>query len=1435
MYLIFDTETTGVPHNKSAPITDLDNWPRLVQIAWEVHDRKGKILAQQNLIVKPEGFDIPFKAEQVHGISTKRAMEEGHPLKDVLAAFISDLGKVKVIVGHNIEFDINIIGAEFIRASFAPEQFLGLQKVDTGLVSIEFCQLPGGMGGKLKMPRLNELHEKLFGKKFEDAHDASYDVAATARSFFGLIKQRVVNPFDATPVEEIEYEEPNLEAGNSSKREKKLTIDYADVSENAKMTDSPFCHLHLHSQYSVLQATADVVEIVAKAKANNMPAVALTDLGNMYGAFKFVSEALKHQIKPIVGCEVYVAEERKKLKFTKDNPDKRYNQVLLAKSKVGYHNLAKLSSIGFIEGLYGIYPRVDKELVARYKEGVIATTGGLTSEVAHLILNVGERQAEDAFKWWHETFGEDFYAELNRHGIPEEDVVNQTLLRFCEKYNVKYFAANETYYLEKEEANAHDVLLCIKEGEFQSTPIGYGRGTRYGLPNHAFYFRSQDEMKSLFRDLPQSIETINEIIGKVETYELKRNVLLPKFDIPKEFESEDEYLRHLTYEGAKRKYPVLNEQIRERLDFELETIKKTGYPGYFLIVQDFTNKAKEMGVSVGPGRGSAAGSAVAYCIGITNVDPIAYDLLFERFLNPDRVSLPDIDIDFDDEGRDKVLKYVIGKYGHNQVAQIITYGTMAAKSSIRDCARVMELPLADSNILAKMIPERPGTTLEKAFEENKELSDIRKGSDKRADVLRQAIVLEGSLRNTGTHACGVIITPDDLTKFVPVSTAKDSEMLVTQFDNSVVESAGLLKMDFLGLTTLTVIKTALRNIKRRHGVEIDIDKIPLDDLKTYQLYQRGDTTGTFQFESEGMQNYLRQLKPDKFEDLIAMNALYRPGPMEYIPNFIARKHGREAIKYDLPEMEGNLKDTYGITVYQEQVMLLSQKLASFSKGDADVLRKAMGKKQKDVLDKMKDKFVSGCKKNGHDEKICEKIWTDWEAFAQYAFNKSHSTCYSLVAYHTAYLKANYPAEYMAAVLTHSQSSLDSVTYFIEECRKINIEVLGPHVNESGVFFEVNKEGKIRFGLGAIKGAGESAVEAVIHEREAHGPFKDVFEFAQRTSNRSVNKKTFECLALSGAFDCFKEFHRRQYIYAKEGDITLTEKVIKYAAKLQQEASSAQASLFGESSGTVMPLPRVDAIEPFSEIEKLHFEKEVVGVYISGHPLDNFKFEIDTFCNSPLTALSDIEGSEGKEFKLGGIVSAVEHKLTKTGRPFGKMVVEDYSGKFEFLLWSEDYLKFKSFLMPGLFLYIEGNVMRKAWGEQNLEFKIRNIDLLNELATKKVAGLALRMSVSSIDAQFIDSLEKLCKKNSGKAVLRMYLKDEVEAIQAELLARGNQIKPTNSFIKELKKLAEVGVITDKNDVRWLTDQPNKPDITSSLVGTNSPTFVLESLEPIELEL
>lgn len=1391
MYLIFDTETTGVPHNKTAPLEDLENWPRLVQIAWQLHGGKGNLINRHNFLIRPDGFDIPFKAEQVHGISTKRALKEGSDLSEVLRLFYEDLKKTTLLIGHNIEFDVNIIGAEFIRKGVDTQQLLSLNKLDTGIASTEYCGMSGGIGGKLKMPRLVELYEKLFNSPFADAHDASYDVNATAKCFFGLLKIGVITPVDDTAPAVITYEAPALEEANSAKKEVQKDAAYRS-SSTANAIDKPFVHLHLHSQFSVLQATPDVKAIVEKAKDYGMPALALTDLGNMYGAFKFVREALNNGIKPIVGCEFYIAEERTKLQFKKDNPDKRFQQVLLAKTKTGYQNLTVLSSLGFTEGLYGIYPRIDKQLVEQYREGLIATTGGLGAEVPFLILHVGERQAEEAFRWWHQLFGDDFYVELNRHKIREEDHVNDVLLKFCDKYGVKYFPANEAFYLDRKESDAHDVLLCIKEGEFKSTPIGYGRGHRYGLPNSEYYFKSAEEMKALFADLPEAFDTVEEILNKVESYTLERNVLLPKFEIPSEFNSEDEYLRHLTYEGALKRYSVISPELKERLDFELETIKKTGYPGYFLIVQDFTSKAREMGVTVGPGRGSAAGSAVAYCIGITNVDPIKYDLLFERFLNPDRVSLPDIDIDFDDAGRDKVLKYVIDKYGKNQVAQIITYGTMAAKSSIRDCARVMQLPLAEANLLAKMVPERPGTSLDAAISEVKELAEIKEGNDLRAEVLRQALIIEGSVRNTGTHACGVIITPNNLTHFVPVALAKDSDMLVTQFDNGIVEHAGLLKMDFLGLTTLSIINTAVANVKKRHDMAIDIDHIPLDDTKTYQLFQRGETAGTFQFESVGMAKYLKQLKPDKFEDLVAMNALYRPGPMEYIPAFISRKHGLEPIQYDLPEMEEYLAETYGITVYQEQVMLLSQRLAGFSKGDADVLRKAMGKKQKAVLDKMKDKFINGCINNGLPQDKCEKIWSDWEAFAQYAFNKSHSTCYSLLAYQTAYLKANYPAEYMAAVLTHSQNNLDSVTFFIEECRNMGIKVLGPDINESGVYFAVNAQGEIRFGLGAIKGAGESGVEAVIQEREQSGPFKDIFDFAKRVVNRAVNKKTFECLALSGAFDCLGNIHRRQYIYAKEGDSSLLEKAIKFAAKAQLQAQSAQASLFGGDKDEAMPKPRIEYVEPFTEIEKLNLEKEVVGIYISGHPLDNFKFEMDSFCNAGCSQLNELEPLLGRELKLAGIVSSVEHRVTKTGKPFGKFSIEDFTGNGNLVLFGEDYLKYKNFLNTGWFLFMEGMVIKQTWGQQQIEFKVRSISLLNDVAANKTKALQIKINSSELTPSVIGNLASICQEYTGSVPLHIRIGDPTENIYTEMISRKFRVNPVNEMVKKIKKVGDLEV-------------------------------------------
>jgi len=1427
MYIIFDTETTGLPRNYDAPITDLDNWPRLVQLAWQLHDEKGRLLSNQSFIVKPEGFTIPYNAEKVHGISTERALKEGHDLSEVLRAFQKDVARSRYLVGHNIDFDIKVTGAEFLRKQEATD-LLDRGSLDTKDISTDFCAIPGGKGGKFKWPTLTELHHKLFGAGFEDAHDAAYDVAATAKCFFGLIRHRVLPTEEGIDPEQVQYEAPKLDAANfahvkdKQKAAAKEIIQQAKGADIADMAGIPFSHLHVHTQYSILQATSEIPALIRRAKQLNMPAIAMTDHGNMMAAFNFVKEAIANDIKPIVGCEFNVCQDRR----NKSRKDDGFQAVLLAKNKRGYHNLAKLASLANIEGFYYV-PRIDKDVLVEYKSELIATTGGLWGEIPYLILNVGETQAEEAFVWWKEQFGEDFYVELNRHGIPEEEKVNEVLLRFALKYQVKYFAANNTYYNEKEDAKAHDILLCVKDGERIQGPdakpkryVGkLGREYRFGFPNEEFYLKSPDEMKKLFHDLPEAIEVTNEIVDKVEVYKLTRDVLLPKFDIPAEFvDSRDEedggkrgenaYLRYLTYEGAKKRYGEITEEIKERLDFELATIERTGYPGYFLIVQDFTTAAREMGVAVGPGRGSAAGSAVAYCVRITDIDPIKYDLLFERFLNPDRVSLPDIDIDFDDRGRQKVIEYVINKYGANQVAQIITYGTMAAKSAIRDTARALNLPLSEADRLAKLVPDIKLKALfdlandrsklanklknnSESIEKASELIRISKGNDDLSKTINQAQVLEGSVRNTGIHACGVIITPSDITNYVPVALAKDSDMFCTQFDNAVVESAGLLKMDFLGLKTLTLIKDAVSIVKERHGIELNPDEFPIDDEKTYELFQRGETVGIFQYESAGMQKYMRELKPTVFADLIAMNALYRPGPLEYIPSFIRRKHGLEPITYDLPEMESQLKETYGITVYQEQVMLLSQQLADFTKGEADVLRKAMGKKQKDVLDKMKPKFVDQAAAKGHDKVKLEKIWKDWEAFASYAFNKSHSTCYAWIAYQTAYLKAHYPAEYMASVLSNNMNDIAQVTFFMEECKRMGVEVLGPDVNESKESFTVNKEGQVRFGLAAIKGAGNAAVHVIISEREKGGEYKDIFDFTKRV-NRAVNKKTLEAMAMAGGFDCFKEHHRRQYLEAPEGDMTLLEKAIRYAQKVLQEAESAQVSLFGGGSGMEVPVPSVPSMEPFSQLQQLNIEKEVVGLYISGHPLDQFKVEFDAFTNTPLPEFANIEAlrTKGDNIKAAGIVTSFAHRTTKTGKPFGTLTMEDYHGGHTFFIFGEDYVRFKEYFMTGWFLYITGSVHPNKWKEGEFEFKINNIMLLSEVRSKMVKSLRIHIDLDDLTLELMERLENITQKYQGEAKLYINVIDKKENITLDLMSTKYNIDPSNEMIKELQTLPEV---------------------------------------------
>ena len=1469
MYIIFDTETTGLPKRWDAPITDTDNWPRCIQIAWQLHDEMGNLIAHEDYLIKPDGFNIPYDSEKIHGISTELAEKEGVPLVEVLDKFNTVLAKAKFIVGQNIGFDVNIMGSEFYRYG-VDSPLAAMPVLDTCTeVTAELLKLPGGRGGRYKLPTLTELHHYLFGIPFAEAHNATADVEATTRCFFELIRQEVFTPEELQvdtgyfvdfkqhnphTISSVGLKHINLKAASDAIRAAQKTDEPTVVIDEAlkkALDNAEFAHLHNHSQFSVLQSTISIPALVAAAAKADMPAVALTDHGNMMGAFHFVNTALGYNkeieaknaealaqgkpavgrpLKPIVGCEFYVCEDRK----DKSRKDNGYQIVFLAKNLKGYHNLAKMSSIAYTEGFYYV-PRIDRSVIEQYKEDLLVLSGNLYGEIPSKVLNIGETQAEEALIWWKQQFGDDFYIELMRHGQEDEDRVNQTLIQLANKHDVKLIGTNNTYYVSKDNAHAHDILLCVKDGEKLSTPKGRGRGFRFGLPNQEYYFKSADEMKRVFADVPEAIINIQDILDKIEVYSLNRDVLLPKFIIPENFRhpedeldggkrGENAYLRHLSYEGAKERYGEISESIRERLDFELETIERTGYPGYFLIVHDFIDAARKMGVSVGPGRGSAAGSAVAYCLKITNLDPIAYDLLFERFLNPDRVSMPDIDIDFDDEGRSRVMQYVIDKYGASQVAQIITYGTMAAKSSIRDTARVLDLPLQDANEIAKLIPNLKLSKIfsmdDKSMKEAlraeemeavNRLKSLADGAGLEAETIKQARVLEGSMRNTGIHACGVIITPDDITNFVPVSLAKDSDLYVTQFDNSVVESAGLLKMDFLGLKTLTLIKDTVAIVKLRHGIDLDPDNFPIDDAKTYELFQRGETVGVFQYESPGMQKYMKELKPTVFADLIAMNALYRPGPMDYIPSFVKRKHGIEPITYDLEACEEYLKETYGITVYQEQVMLLSQKLAGFSKGDADVLRKAMGKKQKAVLDKMKPKFIEQAAANGHAPKILEKIWTDWEAFASYAFNKSHSTCYAWVAYQTAYLKAHYPAEYMAAVLSNNMNDIKTVTFFMEECRRMGLQVLGPDVNESYYKFTVNEQGAIRFGMGAVKGVGAGAVDTIVQTREKDGKYKSVFDLAKRIDLRAANKKAFESLAYAGGFDSFTNTHRAQYFHTDGDNSTGLEKAVKYGQRIKENENSAQASLFGGSAATELPEPVLAPCPPWGLIEKLKYEKDVIGIYLTSHPLDNYKFEVKHFCQNrviDLHLINKVKASEveeevllefnrikNKEVVVGGIIAAANHRISKNGKPFGSFIIEDYSESFEIMVFGEDYVKFRGYLQEGFFVQIRGLVQERFRQAGNWGFELKNIQLLSELRDKMAKSFTINCPLHLLNDQFVQQMYSLVESTKEEGVesncqLKFKILDIQEELAIEMPAKSMKINLTNEFLDGLEKIEGV---------------------------------------------
>jgi DNA polymerase-3 subunit alpha len=1509
MYIIFDTETTGLPKDWNLDYTHTDNWPRAVQIAWQIHDEWGNLLEAKDFIIKADGFDIPYDAEKVHGISTLLANEMGEDLESVAKIFNEALNKAKFVVGQNIGFDKNIMGAEFLRLGIE-NKLQEMPVLDTmsddsaKLVAlIDFYkngdklltkknkfgdpilengqevkesayfknddlakereelrkkgnswfdlsekerELLVGSMKKQKFPTLSELHQALFEVPFSEAHNATADVEATTRCFLEMIRTEVFSK-EALQVE-LEYfhkfkeinpkqialiglkhlnlkeQSEKLKKQKSESERSSFTTEQISASELEKM---PFAHLHNHSQFSILQSTSSIKALVDKTAKLGLPAVALTDTGNMYAAFHFEKAISaynkkvkderkeaeekgesydKSEILPIIGCEFNVCQNHE----DKTNKDNGYQVVILAKNKKGYQNLIKLSSIAFTKGMYYV-PRIDKKLLEFYKEDLIVLSGGIYGEIPSLILNVGENQAEQALLWWKEQFGADFYLEIMRHGQENENRVNETLIHFSAKHDVKLVATNNTFYLDKNDAISHDVLLCVKDGELVSTPKGRGRGFRFGLDNEEYYYKSAEEMKKLFEDVPQAIETIAEILGKIEAYPLAREVLLPAFDIPNEFQDpedekdsgkrgENNYLRHLTYEGAKKRYAEITDAIRERIDFELETIERTGYPGYFLIVQDFCHAARDMGVSVGPGRGSAAGSVVAYCIQITNVDPIKYDLLFERFLNPDRVSMPDIDIDFDDEGRGKVIEWVIEKYGANQVAQIITYGTMAAKSSIRDTARAMDLPLFEADRIAKLVPDislgkmfslDDAALMDKLknrsedFQQVSELKRIAEGHDLQAQVIQQAKSIEGSVRNTGIHACGVIITPGDITDYVPVALAKDSDMYCTQFDNSVAEEAGLLKMDFLGLKTLTLIKHAVKNIKETKGIELDPDNFPIDDVATYELFQRGETVGIFQYESAGMQKYMRELKPTVFADLIAMNALYRPGPLEYIPSFIKRKHGDEEIKYDIDACEEYLKETYGITVYQEQVMLLSQKLAGFTKGEADTLRKAMGKKQIYLLDKMKPQFIQQGGDRGHDAKALEKIWKDWEAFAAYAFNKSHSTCYAWIAYQTAYLKANYPAEYMASVLSNNMNDIKQVSFFMEECKRMGVPVLGPDVNESQYLFTVNKAGAIRFGLGAIKGLGSAPVDAIVAERKENGNYKSIFDLAKRVNLRVCNKKAFESLALAGGFDSFKGVHRAQYFEQDSNGRLFLESAMKFGANFQDNENSAQVSLFGEASGQTVYEPEIPKADEWSSMYKLNREKEVVGIFISGHPLDDFRLEIESFCNGNVGMLSNANEHRGKDVKIAAIITECEHRFTKKNEPFGTLTVEDYTDSYKLFLFRENYLKFKHFFVPNNFICLRGKFDLPSYRKE-YEFVLNQVELLHELKEKNAHSIDLRVATKNVNQLLISDLNKLFVENPGSCQVKFIVHDPLDGIEISMPSKNIRVDVNNNFIRELKK-------------------------------------------------
>ena len=1489
MYLIFDTETTGLPLSFSKPISDFENWStaRCVQIAWQLHDKNGVLIQSSNDIIKPTGFEIPLQAIEIHKISNEIAHEYGILIKDALIKFSNALSQAQFLIGHNVQFDLNVVGSEYLRLNQS-NPLTEFNTIDTMKTSIDYCQLKMGNEGTVqqihpdgqwvakdgtamykfkiyvqnkitkhvdeglihkksnslpnllvgekisytinnkgtiktrkgfKAPKLEELYNKLFQDTYlkENAHNGAADVNATARCFFELLRINVIttinsdlsieciSDFTSKNTQKIELSDIDLGPtqeyfqAHIKSDTKNIISSISNQNQVESKTIHSFCHIRCHSSYSLLQSTISVQKLIKKVVDDGFKAVGLTDHGNLFGAFEFLSLCEKHNITPMLGCEFYLVNDRHQRQFTREKKDRRFSQVLYAKNKNGYKNLCKISSFGYIDGLYGGFPRIDKELVKNYKEDLIATTSGIYGEISQLIIEGNSKKAKECFLWWLNEFKENFFIEISRNNVQFEDDVNKLLINWSVEHGVKYLPADRIYYLNQAESKAHDALICVKNGERLSTPIGQGHGKRFGFPNNNFYFKSVNEVKLSFSDLPDIFDNLNHFFNQFESYTLESDVLLPQYDLPNGFSTQHDYLKHLCHIGAKKKYSTLNSDILKRIDFELDTIEKTGYPGYFLIVQDIIYHARKMGVSVGPGRGSVGGSVVAYCLDITSVDPIKYDLLFERFLNPERVSMPDIDIDFDDVGRTKLINWVVEKYGQTQVAQIITYGKMAAKSAIRDMGRVLDVPLPQVDALAKKIPT---ISLNNIFSLNQkelssklnredlgrvqELIDSVNKNEVESNLMKLACLTEGSIRNLGLHACGIIITPTDITQHIPVCKTSDSDLLITQFDNSVVERAGMLKMDFLGLNTLSQIKDAVALIKKRHNIHIDIDNVDIEDLKTFELYQKGDTLGTFQFESAGMQKHLRSLKPDKFEDLIAMNALYRPGPMEYIPNFIERKHGREEINYDLPVMEKYLGNTYGITVYQEQVMKLSQELAGFSEGKADILRKAMGKKKKDILDGLKEEFFKGCEERQHDTNIIEKIWKDWEAFASYAFNKSHSTCYSFISFQTAYLKSHYPQEFMASLLTHHMSDLSKLTKYMDECKRMGIPVLGPDLNESFIDYSVNQDSEIRFGLGAIKGVGSVAAESIINERLENGEYISFMDFVKRIDAKVVNKRVLEALAIGGVFDALTSVNRANFFQKNNNNQTFIELIIQFRTQfIKNNNAQNQLEMFDENTMTTMTQePVLSNTEEWDRFTLLDREKEVLGIYVSGHPLDEYALEVKNFCTHSIRDI-DLFNTPIHNFTFAAYVQSHVERMGKNDKPYGILVLEDYSGAKEIRLFGEHYIKFRNYFIKGALLYFSAGIVKRSW-DGNLSLRINDVYLLSDVASKLMSEIYFSIDLQDIDEKFVQDFEYVIQKYPGKHNLKLSVADNKVAVN--FLSKKYQVNICSNLVSEMSILS-----------------------------------------------